>query len=258
MIDLEKAKEQFKKYTDNYDKENGRVSLKINHTYGVVVVSEYIARELKLDEENIKLAMLIALLHDIGRFDQAKKFNNFEDYKTEDHAQIGVDILFSNNLIRKFIENSKYDDIIYKAIINHNKYRIDDNLNEIEELHAKIIRDADKLDNFRVKQFQNLELLCNEKEENVGKTKITDKIFNDFMQHKTIISSERKTPMDNWVSYIAFIFDINFIPSFQYIKKKDYIMALVNRIKYIDNDTILKMEEIKKCALNYLNTKLKK
>lgn len=258
MIDLEKAKEQFKKYTDNYDKENGRVSLKINHTYGVVAASEYIARELKLDEENIKLAMLIALLHDIGRFDQAKKFNNFEDYKTEDHAQIGVDILFSNNLIREFIENDKYDDIIYKAIINHNKYEIEENLNEIEALHAKIIRDADKLDNFRVKQFQNLELLCDEKEENVGKTKITDKIFNDFMQHKTIISSERKTPMDNWVSYIAFIFDINFIPSFQYIKEKDYIMALVNRIKYIDNDTILKMEEIKNCALNYINIKLKK
>lgn len=256
MIDLDKAKEEFKKYTNSYDQEDGRISLKINHTYGVVDVSKYIATSLELDEEHIKLAMLIGLLHDIGRFDQAKQFNNFEDYKTLDHAELGVDILFKKNLIRKFIETDKYDNIIYKAIINHNKYEIDKDLNEIETLYAKIIRDADKLDNFRVKQFQSLELLCNEKEEDVGKTKITEKIFDDFMNYKTIISSERKTPMDNWVSYIAFLFDINFTPSFQYIKEKDYIMALINRIKYIDFDTISKMKQIKECALNYLDAKL--
>lgn len=257
MINIEKAKEEFNKYTNAYDIYNERVRVKINHTYGVLTISEFIAKSLKLSDEDIKLATLIGLLHDIGRFEQARLFDNFEDYQNIDHAQLGVDILFDKNLIRRFIEENKYDSIIYKAILNHNKYNIEEGLSEKELLHSKIIRDADKTDNLRVKQFQNLVTLCGEKEENVGKYKITPKIFNDFMQHKTIISSERVTPMDKWVSYIAFIFDYNFIPSLEYIKEKDYINILVNRIKYIDYDTISKMEDIRTCALQYIDEKIK-
>ena len=258
MINLEKAKEEFLKYTNGYNQENERVSLKINHTYGVINASEYIAKKLNLDEENIELAKIIALLHDIGRFEQARVYNNFEDYNTFDHAQIGVDILFNGNFIRKFIKEEKYDSIIYKAILNHNKYKIDENLNEIEELHAKILRDADKLDNFRVKQVQSLKLLCNvEKEDEIGQTIITEKLYNDFINHRTIISSERITPMDFWISYIAFIFDINFIPSFEYIKEKNYITNLVDRIKYINTDTISKMKKIEECAVKYIEDNIK-
>lgn len=258
MIDLEIAKEEFLKYTNLYGKENERIVLKINHTYGVMNASEYIAKKLELDEENVALAKLIGLLHDIGRFEQAKVYNNFEDYNTIDHAQLAVDILFKGKLIRKFINEEKYDNIIYNAILNHNKYKIEDGLSKIEELHAKIIRDADKLDNFRVKQVQNLKLLCKvEKEDEIGHTIITEKLYNDFLNHKTIISSERVTPMDLWISYIAFIFDINFIPSFEYIKEKNYVINLVNRIEYINADTIFKMKKIEECAIKYIEEKIK-
>lgn len=256
MIDLEKAKEEFNKYTNAYDNSNEKVMVKINHTYGVLKVSEYIAKSLKLSEEDIELAILIGLLHDIGRFEQARIFNNFDDYKNIDHAEIGVNILFDKKLIRKFIEDDKYDSIIYKAILNHNKYEIEDELSEKELLHAKIIRDADKTDNLRVKQFQSLLTLTGEEEKNIGKYKITPKIYNDFMNHKTIITSEKVTPMDDWVSYIAFIFDYNFVTSLEYIKEKDYINILINRIKYIDTDTIEKMENIKNCVLGYMEERI--
>ena len=49
----------------------------------------------------------------------------------------------------------QYDNIIKKAIYNHNKYKIEENLNDVELLHRKIIRDADKLDNFRVKETEH-------------------------------------------------------------------------------------------------------
>ena len=67
--------------------------------------------------------------------------------------------MFQNNLIRKFIDDDKYDEIISKAIYNHNKYKIQEGLNEIELLQCKIIRDADKLDNFRVKEKDNFKVL---------------------------------------------------------------------------------------------------
>ena len=77
--------------------------------------------------------------------------------KKIEHAEFGVKVLFEDNLITKFIEDRKYDNIISKAIYNHNKFKIEDNLNDIELLHCKIIRDADKIDNFRVKQDDKFE-----------------------------------------------------------------------------------------------------
>ena len=143
MIDFRKAQESFKEYLKDYDLENGSIKLKIRHTYEVVKKSEYIATGVELDKENIELAKIIALLHDIGRFEQIKEFNEFSDKKIE-HAEFGVKVLFEENLITKFIEDRKYDNIISKAIYNHNKFKIEDDLNDIELLHCKIIRDADK------------------------------------------------------------------------------------------------------------------
>ena len=49
-------------------------------------------------------------------------------------------------MIREFVLNNEYDSIIYKAIKNHNKYKIEEGLSEKEKLYSKIIRDADKID----------------------------------------------------------------------------------------------------------------
>ena len=93
MIDLQHAKEAFERYLDGYDRENDKVKLKIVHTYGVVECSRKIAEGLKLSEEDRRLAEIIGLLHDIGRFEQLKRYDSFEP-GTMDHASFGVEILF--------------------------------------------------------------------------------------------------------------------------------------------------------------------
>lgn len=74
MINFIKAQESFKEYIKEYDLGNNSIKLKIKHTYEVVKKSEYIANGLRLNKENIELAKIIALLHDIGRFEQIKEF----------------------------------------------------------------------------------------------------------------------------------------------------------------------------------------
>ncbi len=86
---------------------------------------------------------------------------------------------------------------------------------------------------------------------------ISDKVYNEFMNRKTIISKERETVLDLWVSYIAFIFDYNFNSGLKYIKDKNYINILVDRIDYKNEDTKKKMEEIRKCAIGYINERCK-
>ena len=111
-MDFELAKKSFQEYLKNYDTNDGSIALKIKQTYEVAKKSEHIANGLRLDKENIELAKIIALLHDIGRFEQIKEFEEFNDKKIE-HAEFGVKVLFDNSLIRKFIDEDKYDNIIY-------------------------------------------------------------------------------------------------------------------------------------------------
>ena len=126
MIDYDKALHAFQAYVKNYDANDGKVHLKIVHTMKVAELSEMIARGIGEDEENVHLAKVIGLLHDIGRFEQLRRFHDFRDYLTVDHAQLGVEILKENHLIRAFVEDEKYDDTIFQAISNHNKYAIAD------------------------------------------------------------------------------------------------------------------------------------
>lgn len=258
MIYFQKAQKAFKEYLKQYDLEDGSVNLKVVHTYGVVDKSEYIAKELGLDEENIELAKLIALLHDIGRFEQVKLTKDFDDSKGFEHANYGVKVLFEDGLIRNFVDNSKYDEVIRKAIYNHNKYQIEEGLNEQELLHSKIIRDADKLDNFRVKETEHFKNIFPGKynPETLEYETISDRIYEDILNHKCIKITDRKTQIDFWAGIIAFIFDLNFDVSLKYIYDKNYVDILIDRIEYKNADTKEKMEIIRKDVKEYLRSQV--
>lgn len=256
MIDLLKAKKYFKEYTSNFEVKDNKVNVKIKHTYGVVDAAKYIATELNLSEKDIELAQLIALLHDIGRFEQAVRYDNFDDFKEMDHADYGVKLLFKQNLIRKFIETDEYDEIIEKAVKNHNKFEIEEGLNDRELLHAKIIRDADKTDNFNIKRYQDFFSLYKSTENDVEKEKISDDVWKDFLCEKSIISSHRKTNMDHWISYLAWIYDYNFKPGLKYLIENNCIDALIDRLDYKDKETKERMEKARKLTKEYINKRI--
>ena len=125
MIDKIKAEKEFKKYVAPYDVTNSKIAMKIAHTYRTAEVAKQIAESLNLDKENIELAWLIGLLHDVGRFEQLRIYDTFNDRESIDHADFGAKLLYEDGLIKQFISDRKYDDIIYKAIKNHNKFDIE-------------------------------------------------------------------------------------------------------------------------------------
>ena len=256
-MNYETAKQNFEKFLNsNFDINDEKIRLKINHTYNVVENAKYICKCLKLNEINTKLAMIIALLHDIGRFDQAKEMKTFrEDITNFDHATLGVKLLFEKGEIENYIDNESYYSIIEKAIANHSKYILDEtNMTEIEILQCKIIRDADKIDSFRSKTIDDIYTMANITRDDIENSKVTEKVYNSFKEHKTILSKDRQTGLDIWVSYIAFIFGLEFKGSYELIDNNDYLNKLFNRFEYkVDNST---MEELKKCAFDYLNNKL--
>lgn len=250
-MELEYAIEQFEEYLNRYDREDDKVRLKIVHTYGVMDCSKEIARRMKLPSEDQSLARLIGLLHDIGRFEQLKRYDSFEP-GTMDHAAFGARILFDEGMIRLFIKEQKWDAMIRTAIEKHSDFRLDGIEDERTLLHARLIRDADKLDNCRVKLVDDIETFMGAVAEDVGKEDISPAVREQFFRKESILSSLRKTKMDYWVSYLAYFFDINYKASFDMIKENDYVSRIVSRIPYRNLETRETMREMENFLCDYI------
>ena len=96
------------------------------------------------------------------------------------------------------------------------------------------------------------------KEENlVENSEISPEVFNQFIQKNQVKIENRRTPIDNIISVIAFIFDINFKISFEIIKREDYINKILNRYKIKNIDTKEKIEKIREIANSYIEQKIK-
>ncbi len=252
MIDLNHAYEAFAQYVSKYDASIPSIQLKIVHTYEVVKVSDYLCDQLHLNIEDKQLAALIALLHDIGRFEQWMQFHSFADYKTIDHALYSSKMLFDQQLIRMFIVDNQYDAIIKNAIEQHNKYQIDDGFDERTLLFIHLIRDADKLDNFRVKEEERIENILYESIEKINEENISPKIYEQFSSKKLIYAPYRQTHIDMWLSYIAFIFDLYFKESLVYIKENHWVERSFKRLHPTQKDTLQQYFTLQQIALDFL------
>ena len=246
IIDIQKAKEQLDDYTKNYNSENERIKTKVEHIKRVAELSKKIAKTLNLSEEEIELAELIGLLHDIGRFEQVKIYNTYSDKDSINHGELGVKILFDDGLIRKFIETDKYDGTIRNAIINHNRNYIDENLSEKDYLQAQIIRDADKTDIFSILVEGSKKVAWGK--EDLSNEKISDEIYRQFIEEDRIDYAQRKTAADLLVCHFKYVYDLNFKETKEIIKQKQYIDKLYKKFTFNDEETMRRYNEIYKLA----------
>lgn len=254
MIDIEKAIKEFIKYTENYDLKIKAIERKQKHSLRVMELSKKIATELKLSQDEIELATLIGLLHDIARFEQYTQYKTYRDADSFDHGDYGVEIL--NKDIRNYIDTDEYDKIIKCAVKNHNKYKIEEGLSKKEELFCNIVRDADKLDIL----YEILAIFWKEDKDkpNVEYSKISNEVMKQIMEEKPVKRKKGDNELVKLLCIIAFVFDINFKPSLRIIKNKKYIDSILNRFEFKDANTKKQIELIKENVNNYIDERLKK
>lgn len=258
MLNLEKCKEEFIKYTEKFDLENERIKRKQEHSLRVMEDSKKIAESLKLSKEKIELASLIGLVHDIGRFEQYNRNNTYLNEMLLDHANLGVKVLLENDYIKKYIDDEQSIPIILKAIENHNKFKIEDDLSKEELLFSKIIRDADKLD--ILYEAENIFWNTQREKENVENGKISIKIEQQFKVEKQVkkLGNERNDTVDGLLILLSYIYDINFKETLEIIRKEDYVNKILNRFDFKDEETKEKMENLRKILLRFIRLSLKK
>lgn len=275
-IDRKKVKNVFKKYTDNYDISDEKIKLKVDHTYRVAALSERIARSLGLGDDDTNLAWLIGMLHDIGRFEQLKNYGTFSDAESIDHAHYGVELLFEDGLIEKFVsENAAKDlkgtkdlketavkseseeketkeiselDILRKAIWNHSAYRVEEGLTDRVKMFCNIIRDADKIDILKVNYDVTLEVIYDVTTEELKNSGVTDEVMKAFMEHHAVLRSLKKTPIDNLVGHAALVFELVYNESFKIVKEQGYIEKMLSYVS--DNQDTVKKFEIMRNDMN--------
>ena len=257
MIDIKKANIEFDKYISNYNPENPRIALKVGHIKRVAKVCKLLAENLNFSEEEVKLAELIGLFHDIGRFEQVRIADTFSDRDSGiNHGEMSIQVLFENNLIRNFIEETQYDDIIKKSVLNHNKALIESGLTEKELIFSKLIRDADKLDILYTIAFDDFySIFWYDK---FDCEKISDIIMEQYKQGNFVKYSDIHNNADMLVAFYGYIYDLNFDFSLKYLAEKKFLDTFkIKLLENFTNQTVKdQIEEIHGIYQNYIQEKI--
>ncbi len=242
-IDKNKVLDKFKYYTDAYDSSNIKVKLKIDHTYRVAGLCRKIAQSENMSNEEQELAWLLGMLHDIGRFEQLRRYNTFIDADSVDHAELGADILFKSHgmdekmdtgshmpklEIRAYVEDSSEDYLIETAIRQHSVYRINSDLDRRTQMFCNILRDADKIDIFRVCAETPMEDIYNTTREELNRADVSDKVMESFLEHHATLRSIRRTVVDQLVGHISLVYELVFAGSRAIAYEQGYLEKLMS------------------------------
>lgn len=208
---------------NNYDMNNSNIIRKYYHSYRVMDLCRLISKSEGMNENDIEISSYMGLLHDIGRFEQWKVYNTYDDLKSIDHAEMGIKMLFDYQIIKKFyLLKNNYDEI-YDAIKYHNKLNLPTHLSEHNKIMCKVLRDADKLDILYLISIKAIPLI-------ESNDKISSKVEIAFINKKSIDKKDIKNSNDSIILRFAFVFDLNYKYSFEYLKRYRLIDKIYNNL----------------------------
>jgi hypothetical protein len=201
------------------------VSLKYSHTKRVIVEIEQLCENLSLDRQRSELAKIAALFHDVARFEQFKKYRTFSDHRSINHAAAAVDIISSNRLLAP-LDPSDARKVI-AAIRCHNEVMLPKDLAGDDRLLGQLLRDADKLDIYSIvlDHYINPQTQRNETVQ-IGipdGNDLSPEVCADMLANKNISYEKIVTVADFKIIQLGWVYDLNFLHSFQCVKKRDYI-----------------------------------
>jgi hypothetical protein len=223
---------RFKNYIQSLDVRDPFVKehfdLKVKHTYHVVSNAMIIAERSGLPLEDVLIAKVIALTHDIGRFQQFVTYHTFDDRLSVNHAGFGVKILNETNFFNG-LADEKLQSLIVQSILNHNIPAIEPCFDERTMLFSKILRDADKLDIWQLLTERNVvNTILDEKEPDVYEVPVP--VYECYLNQQVVPFVHATTMNDYRLLRLSWIFDMNFAATYQLITERDYAGKILAKI----------------------------
>lgn len=232
-VNRAEAEKSFHDYTAAYDLDDAKVALKVEHTFRVAGLCDVISDSLGMTGYDKDLAWLLGMLHDIGRFEQVRRYHTFRDALSVNHAELSADILFREGLIKNFIkvedDPAESDDYLLteKAIRLHNVFQLPDDLTERELRFATILRDADKLDILRVNVETPRSTIYNVPDEIFLDSEITDEVYEAMLQCQNLFRNMMKTPADLMLGHVSFVFGLVYPVSVRLMREQGYLETVL-------------------------------
>ena len=221
IIMEEKIFEQYiKQFKD--EKNSDKYNWKIEHSYRVAKICHEIALKEGDTPEEVRLATICGLFHDIGRFSQISKYNSYNDHTTKDHGVIGYNILSNERLLEKVLYPED-EIILMDSTLNHNQYQIASSVDSYTSHFCKIVRDADKIDILRGMIEGNIHYKSNNHP-------ISYYVKEDIINNQLVNWKHIKGDNDHLAECFSFAFDINFETSKKIIKDDDLFTKLYDTI----------------------------
>jgi len=257
---LEKFRAWFDIYVNGFygddDFVNAHLKLKEEHTRRVCQETKYLANELGLSENQKRIAEVIALFHDIGRFKQFIKYRTYSDVQSVNHCIMGLEVLAVTKVLER-VETEERE-LVEKAIKYHGLKELPSDLDGECQLFSKLIRDADKLDVFYVateyykhyKDTQEKYLLGLEVPDKPG---YSPEMVEAVLHNKQIDYHQVRTLNDMKLLQLAWVYDVNFTATFKRIRQRRFLEMLAGFLPETED-----MQKVREKILSYVDFRIEK
>ncbi len=230
------------------------ITLKQEHTKKVCKEILTLSDQLGLSDDEKRLAEIIALFHDTGRFEQYVRYNTFVDRRSANHAELGVKILQDFSVFGDIEKPIK--SLILRTIRYHNRAELPMEETEKCLFFAKLLRDADKLDIWRV--------VTDYYHQNDGKRNgaieldlpdtpgFSDAVYQNLMNKEIVNVHDIQNLNDFKLLQIGWIYDMNFTPALHAVQSRGYLELIRDVLPKSS-----KINNIFTVIYSYLDEKLK-
>ncbi len=238
--DLAFLKGWFSDYTKSFystDKEDQKnIMVKVDHTENVCRNILEIAKESSVSENDTRIAEAVALFHDIGRFPQYARYKTFRDADSVNHGFLGSQMLMNE----KVLDRLPYEEqqIIVQAVRFHGVFSIPASMNGKTLLFLKLIRDADKVDIYRV----FIEYYESPEEERASATafgvpdtpECSTAMLSRILNKEIASYTEIKNENDFRLMKLSWIYDMHFDESVRMLLRRDYLDRIIDKLPRTD------------------------
>ena len=256
--DLQQFKDWFAEYIKDFycddDYVNTHLKHKEDHTYRVCEEMRYLTSDMGMCENDCLIAEAIALFHDVGRFPQFVKYHTYNDVKSIKHSQLSV-LEVKRSKVMASIPGVEQK-LIIKAIALHSVKGLPDNIDERVILFSKLIRDADKLDIYKLLIYLYAEYQKDPENfmfdmELPDEPTYTDAVVQAAINGELIDYRCLRTLNDIKILKVGWVHDINFASALKRIKENRFIEDLFG---FLPGDE--KMAELKRTTFEYMNSRI--
>ena len=216
---------------------NANLQLKQEHTHRTRAEMVLLAGELGLDDDETRIAELIGLLHDVGRFPQFAQYRTYNDPRSVNHCRLGVQVLRAEGVLD--VLSSQERRWVETAVGLHGRKCLPSALNGRALLLAKLIRDADKIDIFRI-VVENYRQYREDPEGFLLEIELPDvpeyspEVLEAIMNEQLVDSARLRTLNDAKLCQLGWVYDLNFTASLRRIEQCHFLPELFSFLPQTD------------------------